>query len=94
MRSLGVPFPKLPQKVKENEPADAEPNPASNELTAAQQERVFELLRAIVDGKAPITLIDVNWSLANRRAVAEKSTMSIPGLEAVDIGGTRAKPRR
>lgn len=72
----------------------SEPNPATKDLTGDQMASLMLLLRAIVDGRAPLALVDVNWSAANKKAGAEGTTMCVPGLEAFDEGGTRAKGRR
>lgn len=75
-------------------PASDEPNPEMAKLSPAQRTKVFELMRAVLDGKAPLVLFDLNWSELNRRASAEKSTFAIPGFEAFDAGGMRAKGSR
>lgn len=72
---------------------DAEPNPDTSDMTPAQQEAMMLLVRAIAEGRAPLSLVNVDWSAANARAKAEKSTMAIPGLEAYDHGTTRGKRR-
>lgn len=75
-------------------PADAEPNPEITNMTPAQVAEVKVLLQAIVDGKATLACIAIDWSYANKRAKAEQRAMEIPGLEAFDESGTRAKPTR
>ncbi len=75
-------------------PADAEPNPAIGDLSPAQRLQVFELLKAILDGRAPIAAIAIDWSYANKRAEADKGTFQIPGLEAFQNDGTRSKGSR
>jgi hypothetical protein len=75
-------------------PADAEPNPEIKDLTPGQRLQVFELLKGILDGRAPIAAIALDWSYLNRRAGADKSTMQIPGLEPFKQDGTRAKGSR
>lgn len=75
-------------------PGSDEPNPAMEQLSAAQRHRVFELLRAILDGKAPLAAVELNWSYLNKRAKADKSTLAIPGVEAYEEGGVRAKSTR
>ncbi len=75
-------------------PADAEPNPPIAKMTTAQLQQVKVLLQAILEEKAPITAIEVNWSVLNARAVSDKSTFSIPGIEAFDAGSVRAKGSR
>lgn len=75
-------------------PEDAEPNPDLTELTAPQQEMVLRVLDAIRADPSKLAAIQLNWSYLNKRAAAEKTTFDFPGLEAVDLGGTRAKGRR
>ena len=72
----------------------AEAQPETKDLTGAQMVSLMALLKAIIDGHAPLALVDVNWSAANAKAKAEGTTMAVPGLEAYDDGGTRAKGRR
>jgi hypothetical protein len=74
--------------------ADAEPNPAIQDLTPAQREQINTLLTAILSGAAPIAAIEINWSYLNGRAKADKSTLQIPGIEAFSDGGTRSKSPR
>ena len=71
-----------------------DPNPSVSDMTGEQRERIYELLAAVLSREVPLECIEVNWPYLNRRAAAEKSTLAIPGLEAFDAGGTRAKPRR
>lgn len=75
-------------------PADAEPNPDMAHLTPAQRSCVIELMKAVLDGRAPLILFDINYGELNRRAAAEKTTFALPGFEAFDQGGTRAKGTR
>lgn len=75
-------------------PADADPNPEMALLDPVQRERAFELLRAILDGQAPIAAIDFNWSYLNNRAKADKTTFRMAGLEAYEELNTRAKGGR
>lgn len=75
-------------------PADAEPNPTIAEMSPALLAEVMVLLKAITEGRAPITAIEINWSVCNQRAKSDKSTMNIPGLEAFESVGVRAKGRR
>lgn len=75
-------------------PADADPNPESNALTPAQHLEVLKLLKAVVDGRAPITAVELNWKYLNARAKADKSTLSIPGIEAYEDLGVRSKGTR
>lgn len=75
-------------------PADAEPNPKVSELSIPQQAQFRALLKAILDDKAPITAVDLDWGVLNGRAKADKSTLVIPGIEAFPDGGVRAKGTR
>lgn len=75
-------------------PADAEPNPEIGEMTPTQLADVKTLLAAIVEGKAPIGAISINWSYLNKRAAADKSTLAIAGIQAFELGSTRAKSVR
>lgn len=75
-------------------PACDDPNPSIEQLSPAQRLQVFELLKAILDGKAPLAGVDINWSYWNKRAKADKSTLAVPGIEAFDEGGVRAKSSR
>lgn len=71
-----------------------EANPKMAELTPAQRLEVMKAFKAVLAGSAPMTLFDINWSLLNGRAKAEKSTFSIPGFEAYEEGSVRAKGSR
>lgn len=73
---------------------DEEPNPRMAELTPQQREQVFLCLRAILDGKAPLACLEIDWSYLNNRAKADKATFAIPGFEAFEVGGLRAKAKR
>ena len=42
-----------------------------------------ELIRAIADGKAPVTLVKVDQTALNQLARALKSALSVPGVRAV-----------
>lgn len=75
-------------------PAEDDPNPEMAKLSVPQRTRVLELMRAVLDGKAPLIFFDVNWAELNRWAAAQKTTFLVPGVEAVDIGGVRAKGSR
>lgn len=75
-------------------PADAEPRPQMADLTAPQQSQVRELMAAVIAGTLPLTLFEINWSVLNDRAKGEKGTLALPGIEAYEETGTRAKPGR
>jgi hypothetical protein len=74
--------------------ADADPNPPISQMTAAQLDRVRELLRSILDGASPMSAIELNYSVLNGRAKADKSTFNVAGFEAFEDGGVRAKSSR
>ena len=63
-------------------------------MTPAQRMQVFELLKAILSGSAPLAAIELSWSYLDARAKADKGTLSIAGLEAFEEGGLRAKGSR
>src|SRR3990167_828274 len=46
---------------------------------------IMDLLKAIVEGKAPVTLIEINQSAINAAAKTYKNTMTIPGLKFTEI---------
>jgi len=75
-------------------PADADPLPDLATVTPAQRVEVLKLLAAIIAGTAPLTCIDLNTSYLGQRAKADKSTLAIPGIEAFEDLGTRAKGAR
>lgn len=70
----------------------AEPNPETKDLTDADIPSVLLVLQAIVNGKAPISYIDLNWGIINRDASA--GAFSVPGLEVFDDSSLRKKPSR
>lgn len=75
-------------------PASAEPNPEIAKMTPPQLAQVRVLLQAILDDKAPMTAIEINYSKLNAQAKADKKTFQMPGFEAFEAGGTRAKGAR
>lgn len=75
-------------------PASDEPNPTIDGMTPAQRSKVLELLKAIVDGKAPLAAIEISWSYLNKRSKADKSALAIAGIEPYEEGGVRAKGSR
>ncbi len=75
-------------------PACDDPNPATADFTPGQKLEALKLMKAILDGKAPLTGIEINWKYWNSRAKADKSTLAIPGIEAFEEVGTRAKGSR
>lgn len=76
-------------------PADGDPHPKIEDLSPTQRQHVLELLKAIVEGRAPLAAIDgLDWGYLDKRADHERTTMAIPGLEAFAAGGMRAKGGR
>jgi len=75
-------------------PGDVEPLPAIADLTAAQRVQVLKLLAAIIADTAPLQCIELNTSYLGSRAKADKSTLAIPGIEAFEDLGVRAKGSR
>lgn len=75
-------------------PGSDEANPDTEALTPAQRVEVMKLLKAILDGRAPMATISLNYSYLNKRAKADKSTLAIPGIEAFEEGGIRSKGAR
>lgn len=75
-------------------PREADQQPAMADLTPAQRLKVLELLRAVLEGKAPIACFEIAWPYLKKRAKADESTLAIPGIEAYDAGGVRAKGSR
>ncbi len=75
-------------------PAVDDPLPDTELLSPAQHVEVLKLLKAILDGRAPICAVSLNASYLNKRAKADKSTLAIPGIEAFEEGTIRAKATR
>lgn len=75
-------------------PGDVEQNPSMAELTPQQRTEVIKLFKAVIEGAAPMVLFELNWSLLNARAKAEKSALSIAGIESFEAGSVRAKGTR
>jgi hypothetical protein len=73
-------------------PEGSEPNPATKDLTDAEIPSVMLVLQAIVNGKAPLSYIDLNWGIINRDANA--GAFSVPGLETFEDGSLRKRPSR
>lgn len=73
---------------------DDEPNPDVEALSTLQRTQFLELLKAVLDGKAPIAAVAPNWSYLNKRVKADKDTFTMAGLEMFKEGGIRAKGGR
>lgn len=75
-------------------PREAEQQPCIADLNPDQRLKVFDAMRAVLDGKAPLALFEIGWSYINKRAKADEAAFNLPGFEAYDAGGTRGKPAR
>jgi hypothetical protein len=75
-------------------PGTDEANPDTESLSPAQRVEVMKLLKAILDGRAPMASISLNWPYLSKRAKADKSTLAIPGIEAFEEGSVRSKSSR
>lgn len=75
-------------------PDGEDPNPATADIPKAQLEQFDKVVASVARGELPRAAVQLNWSYLNAQAKAEKSTLSIPGIESFDQGSTRAKPRR
>lgn len=72
----------------------AEQQPEVGYFTMKQLQSFYLLLQAILDKKAPATFVEMNWSVIDNRAKADKQIFSIPGLELYEHKGTRGKGRK
>jgi hypothetical protein len=68
---------------------DASLNPETQDLVEAQEHAMRLLVRAVADGKQPLTLLQIDWKVANARATSDRKAMNIPGLEAVEVSSLR-----
>lgn len=75
-------------------PAEADPNPAVKDFTPQQKVAYIRLVDAVLLGEVSPQALPVDWAYLNSRARSDKSTLSIPGIEAFTEGGTRAKSGR
>jgi hypothetical protein len=73
---------------------DAEQQPAMADLSNEQRAVVLDAMKAVLEGRAPITVFEINWGYIKKRAKSDKATFAIEGFEAYDAGGLRAKPGR
>lgn len=75
-------------------PGSDEANPGIDALSTAQRAQALTLLKAILEGKAPLAAVEINWSYLNKRAKSDKGTLAIAGIEAFEEGSVRAKGSR
>jgi hypothetical protein len=64
------------------------------DMSNDERASVLELLKGIVAGAAPMSLIRVDWTTANQLVKAHKGTLKIPGFTPYQDGGTRGKSTR
>ena len=67
-------------------------NPEMAKLAAEELNCVRSAMKAVLEGRAPVTIFEINWGWINARAKADKRTFAIEGFVAEDIGSLRAKP--
>lgn len=72
----------------------AEPHPETADMTEPQRLSFLQVIRAVFEGRAPLSLLSMNWTSADARAKADKGTLAIEGLEAFDAGSIRGKAKR
>ena len=75
-------------------PRDAEQQPDIVDLNPDQRLQIFAAMRAVLDGQAPLAMFAIDWGYIRKRAKADEATFNLPGFEAYDAGGTRAKSTR
>lgn len=64
------------------------------DMSSDERTSVLELLKAIIAGAAPMSLIRVDWTTANQLVKAHKGTLKIAGLTPYQDGGARGKSTR
>jgi hypothetical protein len=73
---------------------EADPNPATEDMTPAQRTAFMELIVAIAKGEHKLIGIQPDYSYLNARARGDEKTFDIPGFEAFEQIGLRAKGGR
>lgn len=79
-------------RLQGTDPAALNPQPVMADLPPALVAKVHDAMRAVLEGKAPLTIFEIDWTTLNSRAKSDKKTFAIPGFEAYDAGSTRGKP--
>ena len=76
--------------------AAPELQPCMAQLSPAEQACVRTAMKAVLEGRNPLTIFEINWSVICKRAKADKKTFSLEGFVAEDLGAVRAKrgPRK
>ena len=79
-------------RIKGTPEHDPNPQPSITELTPPQRAHVLAAMKAVVDGREPLTLFEINWKALNARAKADENGLQIVGFEAYADLGLRSKP--
>lgn len=76
-------------------PANDDPNPKMADLSPAQWEQVKAAMQRAIDGDSTArSAFEICWSVLNGLAKAQKGSFALPGFEAYQDGGVRAKGSR
>ncbi|MGH8587375.1 MAG: hypothetical protein ACREWE_14735, partial [Gammaproteobacteria bacterium] len=76
--------------------AQATTKPAGISFPTTWQAELLDkktVLRAVLDGKAPQDLVDVNMTVAHRYARSLRQAMNYPGLKAVAVQSVAGRRR-
>jgi hypothetical protein len=92
-RIAAAPAPAVPVAPVVLEPEQKIKGAAFQEKWSAQVVDMAELIRAIADGQAPISLVKVDQTALNGLARSLKSALSIPGVQATCEQTMRATGR-
>jgi hypothetical protein len=93
LRSSSV-VPKWKTRCTSTDTASENLQPAVANMTPAELADVKKAMKGVLERRVPITVFEINWSVLDRRASADKKTFAIDGFVAEDLGGLRAKPGR
>lgn len=72
----------------------AEQSPCMSDLSPAQRLAVMQAMKAVLDGRAPIAVFEINYTYLNQRARADKKAFALDGFEVYEDGSTRGKGGR
>jgi hypothetical protein len=81
-------------RPKGTEGAAADQQPGMAMLTPGQRLHVLEAMKAVIDGRAPLLVFEINYSYLDSRAKSDKLTFNLPGFELYEVGGLRGKSTR
>ncbi len=68
--------------------------PFMNDLTPAQKVHVLAAMKAVIEGRSPFSVFEINWTYLNARARADKKAFNIEGFEVYEDGSTRGRGGR